>query len=123
MDGDTAGDRTVADAMVPMRDGCVPMNRADDVLEMMDELAVTGMPVARAFDTDEMLGVVMREDLANAVASASATRVVDLPWQPVVTARPDEPLAAIVAGGSPVHVVLNEAGALVGVLDGGADDS
>ena len=116
MNGYAAGDRTVADAMVPMRDGCVPMNRVDDVLEMVDALSAVGMPVSRSFDTDEMLGVVLREDLARASDTAGATRVVDLPWQPVVAVRPDAPLSSIADASGPVRVVLDEQGSLVGVL-------
>jgi CBS domain containing-hemolysin-like protein len=112
----TSDHRTVADAMVPLRDGCLPTNTAADVLEMVDQLAAIGMPVARAFD-GEMLGVVLREDLALASGKAGAARIEDLSWQPVIAVGPETPLSSLSREPNPARVVLDAGGSLIGILD------
>lgn len=109
---------TVGDVMIPMRDGCVPMNCAADVLDIVRETAIAGMPVKRSFDADELLGFVLQSELEKAESEpGGGPRIVDVPWQPAHTVRVDVQLVDVPDARDHVHLVIDADDGLVGVLD------
>lgn len=101
-------------------DGCLGQNHASDVLDIMEAMSISFMPLVDDFSSGRVRGAVTRSDLATIVrrfgmdARVIQARPVRLPIVPA-----DVPVAQVpaVAGPAPAYIVMERGGGLVGVYE------